>query len=118
MEKAVLPLENSLGGSIHRNYDLLLRHSLRIIAEVNLSINHCLMALPGTKIEELERVMSHPQALAQTEGYLMKLMSDKCPGRAGSSTFAYSLAAKLRLRTKPSFLFLFLFLFPSLPPSA
>lgn len=72
-DRAVLPVENSLGGSIHRNYDLLIRHRLHIVGEVNLPVNHCLLAPPGTKKEDLKRVLSHPQALAQTENYLDKL---------------------------------------------
>jgi len=72
-ERAVLPIENSLGGSIHAVYDLLLRYRLHIVGETSLGINHCLVALPGTKLEEINRVMSHPQALAQCDGYLRKL---------------------------------------------
>eukprot|EP00798_Chlamydomonas_sp_ICE-L_P030936 gene30936-35992_t len=60
-ERAVLPIENSLGGSIHAVYDLLIRYNLHIVGETSLAINHCLMALPGTKIGDLKRVMSHPQ---------------------------------------------------------
>jgi len=72
-DRAVLPLENSLGGSIHRNYDLLLRHRLHIVGEVRLAVRHCLLANQGVKIENLQSAMSHPQALAQCEQTLTKL---------------------------------------------
>lgn len=73
VDKAVLPIENSVGGSIHRNYDLLLRHRLHIVGEVQLQVNHCLLGLPGVRKEELKRVVSHPQALAQCEVMLNNL---------------------------------------------
>ncbi|KAM1148966.1 hypothetical protein ACFX14_029497 [Malus domestica] len=73
VDRAVLPIENSLGGSIHRNYDLLLRHSLHIVGEVKLAVRHCLLANHGVEIEDLKRVLSHPQALAQCENTLTKL---------------------------------------------
>ncbi|PSS10373.1 Arogenate dehydratase/prephenate dehydratase [Actinidia chinensis var. chinensis] len=73
VDKAVLPIENSVGGSIHRNYDLLLRHRLHIVGEVQLVVNHCLLGLRGVRKEELKRVLSHPQALAQCEMTLNKL---------------------------------------------
>ena len=69
----VLPIENSIGGSIHRNYDLLLSHDLPIVAEVEQSVVHHLLALPGASLDGLKRVYSHPQALAQCEQFLRKL---------------------------------------------
>lgn len=69
-DTAVLPIENSLGGSIHTVYDLLLRYRLHIVGEVSVEVNHCLMALPGVKKSDIRRVQSHPQALAQVDNYL------------------------------------------------
>ncbi|KAF5932891.1 hypothetical protein HYC85_029062 [Camellia sinensis] len=60
-DKTVLPIENSLVGSIHRNYDLLLRHKLHIVGEVQLAVNLCLLALLGVRTEHLKRVLSHLQ---------------------------------------------------------
>ncbi|KAG6432781.1 hypothetical protein SASPL_104368 [Salvia splendens] len=72
-DRAVLPVENSLGGSIHRNYDLLLRHRLHIVGEVQLPVHHCLLALPGVRKEYLRRVISHQQALSQCEHTLTRM---------------------------------------------
>ena len=69
----ILPIENSIGGTIHRNYDLLLQHELRIVGEVKLPIVHNLLALEGTTREQLRRVYSHPQGLAQCERFLRTL---------------------------------------------
>ncbi|KAK8953284.1 hypothetical protein KSP40_PGU019124 [Platanthera guangdongensis] len=73
VDKAVLPIENTAGGSIHQNCDLLLSHRLHIVGEVQLPVNHCLLALPGVKKEALKRVLSHPQAFLQCETALDKL---------------------------------------------
>lgn len=71
--KVVIPIENTSGGSIHRNYDLLLRHRLHIVGEVQLATNLSLLAMPGVRKEFLKRVLSHSQALALSDTFLNKL---------------------------------------------
>ena len=69
----ILPIENSIGGSIHRNYDLLVEHELPVVSEVLLQVSHNLLAFPGTKMEDIRKVYSHPQGLAQCESFLSSL---------------------------------------------
>lgn len=70
VDHALVPVENSQTGTINDNYDLLRQHDLYIIGEVNHPVNHCLMALPGQSLADIKRVYSHPQALAQVEGFV------------------------------------------------
>ena len=67
---ALLPFENTLGGSIHANYDFMLRYNLHIVAETQLRVRHWLLANHGVQLSEIKTVMSHPQALAQCHGAL------------------------------------------------
>ena len=69
----MLPVENSLAGMIAPAYDLLIDHDLRVQAEVIIRIEHYLLAPAGTTLKEIERVRSHPQALAQCEQSLLRL---------------------------------------------
>ena len=71
-EYGMLPIENSLAGSVVQAYELLMEHDLRVRAEVILRVRHKLMAAPDTELADLERVKSHPQALAQCERYLAR----------------------------------------------
>ncbi|HIP97421.1 MAG TPA: prephenate dehydratase [Anaerolineae bacterium] len=68
----MLPIENAVAGSVTRSYELLMEHDLRIYAEVILRVRHMLLALPGTKLNDVKRVRSHPQALAQCHHYLSR----------------------------------------------
>jgi prephenate dehydratase len=87
VESGVVPVENSQAGSINETYDLLLAYPLNIFAEVILKVSHCLMALPGEKLADITTIYSHPQALAQCEGFLSKLKVEIMPSydTAGSA---------------------------------
>jgi prephenate dehydratase len=67
---AVVPIENSLHGSVHTNYDLLREHDVRIVGEMQVRIRHHLMAVAGTTVESVREVHSHPQALGQCRDFL------------------------------------------------
>ena len=73
----VIPIENSLYGSIFETYDLLLKYSLSIIGELNLQINHHLIAAKNFKISQVKKIYSHPQALGQCSNFLNKLKNTK-----------------------------------------
>lgn len=70
---AMLPVENSLAGTVIPAYDQLLDHDLRIQGEELVKVEHCLMAPAGTTLEQVKRALSHPQALAQCEQTLTRL---------------------------------------------
>lgn len=67
---AVLPIENTLHGSVAEHYDLLLKHPVRIDAESLLRIRHNLIAAPGVPLEQIRTVLSHPVALSQCRDFL------------------------------------------------
>jgi 3-deoxy-7-phosphoheptulonate synthase len=66
----VLPIENSLTGSIHQNADLLLEHDVSIVGELKLKVSHCLIANRGAKLPEIRKLYVHPQAAAQCDRFI------------------------------------------------
>ena len=96
----VLPIENSSTGGISTNYDLLLNYKNAIVGQYVMKIDQCLLALPGTKLEDIKTVFSHPQGLLQSRDFMkehpayegveygstaaaaMKVAEDKNPAQA------------------------------------
>lgn len=72
VDSAVIPIENSLAGSVVEHYDLLLSHDVAIESETLLRIRHNLIAIPGTSLEQIEHVHSHPVALAQCRRFFVE----------------------------------------------
>lgn len=73
VDLGLVPVENSQAGSINDVYDLLRQHDLYVVGEVCHPVNLCLMALPGQGLEQIDRVISHPVALAQCDPFLRDL---------------------------------------------
>jgi prephenate dehydratase len=72
VQAAVVPIENTLAGSVHENYDHLLRFELPIVAETSVRIVHNLIAPPGVPFRKIRRVFSHPVALNQCLNFFSK----------------------------------------------
>jgi chorismate mutase/prephenate dehydratase len=75
----VVPVENSLEGSVNQTYDLFLTYSLKVCGEIIIRISHCLIANPNTSLEAVKTVYSHPQALAQCRSFLERLGRELIP---------------------------------------
>ena len=90
VERAVVPIENSLEGSVSATLDALAGEAdrVRILAEVVRPIRHCLIARPGVGIGSVTRVVSHPQALAQCKRFLRERLPDAGTETAGSTAEA------------------------------
>lgn len=72
LDYGVVPVENTLGGTVTRINELLLQTPLHVVGEIRVRISHCLLALPGTDPKEIKAVYSHPRALAQCQGFLRR----------------------------------------------
>lgn len=69
--RGIVPIENTLAGSVHENYDLLRAHDLHVVSETELRIRHCLIAPPRVTLPQIRRVASHPVALAQCRHFFL-----------------------------------------------
>ncbi len=69
---AVLPIENSTAGIVSEIYDMLVEFENYIVGEQIIKIEHCLMAVPGTRLEDIKTIYSHPQSLMQSSRYLQE----------------------------------------------
>jgi chorismate mutase/prephenate dehydratase len=76
---AMVPVENSLEGSLTRAYDLLLDSPLMVCGEIELRISHCLIAMEGASLDTIRFVYSHPQALGQSRNFLKQLNAEVVP---------------------------------------
>ncbi len=72
VDRGVIPIENSLAGSIHENYDLLLSHDVHIVGEIPLRIEHVLMCTRDSSFPHIRSIRSHPQALAQCSEFFSR----------------------------------------------
>jgi prephenate dehydratase/prephenate dehydrogenase len=68
----ILPIENSLAGTVAQSYELLTQHDVRVVGEVILHIEHALLALPGVELANIKKVRSHPQALEQCAEFIKR----------------------------------------------
>jgi chorismate mutase/prephenate dehydratase len=75
----IVPIENSLEGSISKTYDLLLDSSLEVSGEIELRVTHCLIANPGATLDSIKRIYSHPQALGQCQAFIKHLNCELVP---------------------------------------
>lgn len=89
-DEAVMAIENSIVGSILPNYNLIVNSGLQIIGEVYLPIHHQLMVLPGTSLEDVQEIYSHPMALLQCSAFL-----DNLPNVKITDTDDTALSAKI-----------------------
>jgi len=96
VQAGVVPIENSIEGSVNQNYDLFLTYDLKVCGEVAIKLAHVLIANPQTKLEDIKTVYSHPQALAQCRSYLEKHDWEIVP--------AYDTAGSVKLIKEKEFL--------------
>ena len=96
-EYGVLPVENSTAGIVNKIYDLLVQHDCYIVRSVRLKVDHCLLAKPGTRLEDVKEIFSHEQAINQCAGFLKTLPGVKVTVKENTA-----MAAKMVARSERS----------------
>jgi len=76
IDAGVVPVENSIEGSVSETYDMLLTSSVKVVGEVAVRVVHCLIALPSSTLSEIKVIYSHPQALAQCRNFVAGLQAE------------------------------------------
>ena len=92
----VLPIENSTAGSVTKVYDLMLQHDFYIVRSFRLKIDHNLLAVPGTKLEDIREIYSHEQAISQCGGFLHSLKNVHVVAVANTAVAAQMVASSGR----------------------
>ena len=90
----IVPVENSLEGSVAPTLELLLKTGVSICREIVLDISHCLLVLPGTKTRDIKEVISHPHALGQCKGFIKSLRGIKTRNSPSTAEAAREVASK------------------------
>jgi len=94
-DMGMVPVENSLEGGVTEVNDLLIRRDVKVVGEIRIRINHCLLGLPGSDICDVRKVYSHPQALAQCRDYLQSRGMESRP------IYDTAGAAKMLVQSRP-----------------
>src|SRR5438067_626244 len=97
--RGAVPIENSLAGSVHENYDLLGAHTLHVVAETQVRVRHCLIARPGTERAAIRRVASHPVALRSAAGSSLHILMSR---RSRPTTRPAAYATSWRVESRPT----------------
>ncbi len=92
----VIPIENSLAGSVNQVYDLMQRHQFHIVRSVRQKIDHNLLVKPGVKFEEIREIYSHPHALSQCSAFLSSLKNVKALPSQNTAVAAQMVATSKR----------------------
>lgn len=92
----ILPIENSIYGSVTGVYDLMHQHNFYIVRSIKLKIDHVLMAKPGVKLEDIKEIVSHEQALGQCSEFLRSLKGVKLTSRPNTALAASEVSSSER----------------------